>query len=298
MRTAIVFILALVVGPVFLFAQAHPDSILVGDRKRPQVLLVGTFHFGYPNLDTYKVAEEDQVDILSPGRQREVEQLVDYLARFRPTMIAVEGGRNSGYILRRYEAWQAGGKKELRPNEIDQLAFRLMDRFGLDTLYGCDAPGLAYNMDNHPDSAVFKPYLKKIYEGYDWKSDDLLDSLYNAYYDYDTELTLKMPLLDYFKYLNSDPVIRRYHGAYLVGDFKTKERYRGADALTLYWYSRNLRIVQNIMDLGAGPEDRILILFGAGHSSILKQQFESTPEYELIPFGDLEQWPEGYSKTD
>jgi hypothetical protein len=285
-------------GPVLLNAQAHPDSILVGDRKQPQILLVGTFHFGYPNLDSYKVAEEDQVDILSPRRQREVEELVDYLARFRPTMIAVEGGRNSGYILRRYEAWQAGGKEELRPKEIDQLAFRLMDRFGLDTLYGCDAPGLTYTLENHPDSTVFRAYLKKIFEGYDWKSDDPLDSLYNLYFDYDTEITLQLPLLDYFKYLNSDAVIRRYHGAYLVGDFKTEEPYRGADALALYWYSRNLRIVQNIMSLGAGPDDRILVLFGAGHSSILKQQFESTPEYELIPFAALEQWPEGYSGMD
>ena len=42
-----------------------PDAILIGDRPQAHVLLVGTFHFGYPGLDAHKTAETDQVDVLS-----------------------------------------------------------------------------------------------------------------------------------------------------------------------------------------------------------------------------------------
>lgn len=199
----------------------------------------------------------------------------------------VEGGRNSGYILRRYEKWLEGGK--LRSAEIDQLAFRLMKRFELDTLYGCNAPGLSYNMENHKDSMVLKAFLEEIFAGYDWKSDDPMDKRYDEFYDFDDQMTKELPLLEYFKYLNSEPVVQRYHGAYLIGDFKTDD-YRGADALALYWYSRNLRIFRNIQRVVDDPNDRVLVLFGAGHSTILKQQFMATPEFELIEFNELDQF--------
>lgn len=268
-------------------SQHHPDDILIGGRQIPQVMVVGTFHFGYPNLDAHKIAEKDQMDIRSAAKQQEVEELVAYLAQFQPTKIVVEGGRNSGYLLRRYERWLDGG--ELRANEIDQLAFRLMKQFELDTLYGCDAPGLTYTMSQHPDSLALNRFTEEVFAGYDWKSDDPMEQVYTDFYEAETQLTLTMPLLDYFKHLNSDAVVKRYHGAYLIGDFKTDD-YRGADALTMYWYSRNLRIFRNIQQVVDSPDDRVLVLFGAGHASILKQQFESTPEFELIEFNELNQF--------
>lgn len=263
-----------------------PDHFLVGDRQPTEVLLVGTFHFGYPNLDAHKIAKEDQVDILSPKRQQEVLELVDYLSRFRPTKIVVEGGRNSGYLLRRYERWQRG-EETLRAEEIDQLAFRLMDRFNLDTLYGCDAPGLTDDMVTSEDSTVMAKYLSEVFADYDWQSDDPMDVLYNRWYEQMTTYSVDFPLLTYFKYQNSEEVIKRMHGAYLIGDFRLDD-FRGADALALYWYSRNLRIFRRIQEIGAGPDDRVLVLFGAGHISILKEQFEASPEYEVVLFSDLE----------
>ena len=86
---------------------AAVDETLRGDNKVPQVLLVGTFHFGYPGLDTHKTAEEHKVDINSPQRQKEVEALVDYIARFKPTKIMVETGANTGFLMERYRDWQA-----------------------------------------------------------------------------------------------------------------------------------------------------------------------------------------------
>lgn len=249
-------------------------------------MLVGTFHFGYPNLDAYKVEEDKQVDILSDEKQKEVAELVDYIAKFRPTKIVVEGGLNTGYLLRRYEKWLSN-EGQLRANEIDQLAFRLMKRFALDTLYGCDATGVIEKMMESPDSTVFTTFLEDIFAEYDWQSDEPIDARYTEWYDYQTQLSVSLSLLDYFKYLNSDKVIERMHGAYLIGDFRLPDN-EGVDALTLLWYSRNLHIFRRIQQIEAGPDDRVLVLFGAGHTAILEQQFSATPEYKLLKFSDLD----------
>jgi len=53
------------------------------------ILLLGTFHFDDAGLDAYK--PEHRMDVLSPERQREIEEVVRCLTRFP----ADEGGRRS-----------------------------------------------------------------------------------------------------------------------------------------------------------------------------------------------------------
>lgn len=273
----------------FSFAQitpVDPDEFLVKGDELPKVLLVGTFHFAYYGYDAHVTSEENKVNILSPEKQKEVEELVAYIAKFKPTKLVVEGGRNSGYLVNQYRDYKAG-KAKLRAREIDQICFRLMDQFGIDTLYGADAAGLNYTMTNSKDSTCLKPFVNELFNGWDFSSDDKMSKRYTEWYEYDDRLANEINLLSYFKFMNEEKNIRRMHGAYLVGDDFKLDEHRGADALALYWYTRNLRIFRNIQNLETSPDDRILVLFGAGHMSILKQLFESTPEYELIPFGNL-----------
>lgn len=263
----------------------HPDVALRAGEAVPKVLLVGTFHFGYPGLDTHKTADSLKVDILSPQKQKEVEELVDYIARFKPTKIMVEAGRNTGYLMHEYRGWKKGEEK-LDRQEIDQICYRLLDRFQLDTLYGVDAQSFTREYSRSAaDSAGINPLLRKIYADREIEVSKF-DDRYWAWYDQDDVLTYQLPLLDYFKYQNSDAVINRMHGHYILNDSSTD--YHVIDGLTLNWYSRNLRIFKNIQNIESTGEDRILILFGAGHLAILKQQFIASPEYELISFGDLD----------
>ncbi|MEL6255247.1 MAG: DUF5694 domain-containing protein [Bacteroidota bacterium] len=262
-----------------------PDQILVQkEDQTPEVLLVGSFHFAYYGLDAHVTKEEDQVNVLSPKRQAEMKELVDYIAQFKPNKIAVEGGRNSGYIIRRYEKFLKKPKKN-RANEVDQIAFPLMKQFGLDTLYGVNSYGLSRDFYNHPDSSVLVPLMDSIYKDWDFRSTNIMSERYDKLYDKDDELALNHTLLDYFKHMNTDKIIDRDWGAYLVGDFKNGS-YEGADALAMHWYSRNLRIMRNIQNI-TEPGDRILVIFGAGHMSILKYLFQCSPEYKLIKFNDL-----------
>lgn len=266
---------------------ADPDSILVGNRSLPKVLLVGSWHFSYPGLDAHQTKEEDRMNIFTPKRQAELKELLDYISRFKPTMIAVEGGRNSGYIIRRYERWK-NGTKELGASETDQIAIRLMDRFKLDTLYGVDAYPLLLELGDNRNPKADSTYLDKILARHYFGGKDSISARYSDFYSYKDQMTTKATLLENFLYINSDKVLDRGFGAYVSGgQFDSPERLVGADALSMFWFNRNLRIFRNIQTIEHSPDDRILVLFGSGHVSILKFLFEASPQFELVEFHDL-----------
>src|SRR5689334_10738509 len=67
------------------------DRILLsGERKPTKVLLLGTFHFAYPQADAHKTDAKNFVDVLSSQRQAELQELADVIKRFQPTRIYVE----------------------------------------------------------------------------------------------------------------------------------------------------------------------------------------------------------------
>ncbi|HRG27913.1 MAG TPA: DUF5694 domain-containing protein, partial [Chitinophagales bacterium] len=93
-------------------------------------------------------------------------------------------------------------------------------------------------------------------------------------------------LKDYFIYMNDDWVLDKGYGAYLTGDFKLGS-FEGADALAMHWYSRNLRIFRNLQEIVTSPDDRILLIIGAGHAGILTHLFECSNEFELVKVGEI-----------
>jgi len=261
-----------------------PDHFLIAG-PRPKVLLVGSFHFAYYDLDAHVTDKDKRVNVLEPKRQREMEELVDHIARFKPTAIAVEAGANTGYLMKHYRSYQRTDSLT-RADEMDQIGFRLMKRFGLDTIFGVDAPGLVNDLYDDPDSLLLRPLLDSIYADWDFTSDDPTSQRYTAWYRSFDEYHIDHTLLESFLYHNADKTLDRDYGAYLNGDFKLG-RYRGADALAMHWYARNLRILRNIQELHLKPDDRLVVLYGAGHMGILKHLFACTPEFELVKFGEL-----------
>ncbi|MTB51330.1 DUF5694 domain-containing protein [Lewinella sp. W8] len=261
----------------------NPDDILVQGDQQPQILLVGTFHFDYPGLDSHKTAAEDQVDVKSEKRRAEVEELLDYIARFKPNKIVVER-RKGSKINENYRRYLEEGF-ELPRSEIYQLGFRLGKRFDVDTLVLGDAFTFSNSLYWHRDSLMLRPILDSIFADVEGNTDTVIDRRYYQLYDHEDEMLKNSTLLEHFKYENDVFRIRRGHGHYL--EFESD---LGPDALAIWWYSRNLRIYRNIQKATTSPDDRILVLFGAGHLGILRQQFESSPKYKLIDFADLENW--------
>lgn len=263
-----------------------PDSILIGNKKLPEILLIGSWHFDYPGLDAHSTNEKDRINIFSEKRQAELKELLEYISIFKPTKIAVEGGRNSGYLIRRFERWKSG-VRPLGASEIDQIAVRLMDRFQLDTLYGVDAYPLLLELHNNRDTTLAMTYTDDILGRHYFGGDDMIQKQYSNYYRFQDSIKVNNTLLDNFLFMNSDKVLDRGFGAYISGGQFESDNYEGPDALSMFWFNRNLRIFKNIKDIDHDENDRILVLFGAGHISILRYLFECSPEFKLIDFDKI-----------
>lgn len=265
----------------------HPDEVLIGDKALPKILLVGTWHFDYPGLDAHEIREEDRIHILSPKRQQELQELLDYLSLFKPTRIAVEGGRNSGYLIRRFERWK-NGTRPLGASEIDQIAIRLMDRFQLDTLYGVDAYPLLLELRDHRDTTLPIGYTDHLLDQHYFGGEDEMSIKYNSWYELQDKEKVHHTLLENFHHVNSDKMLDREFGAYISGGQFDSDGNEGPDALSMFWMNRNLRIFKNICDTEPSAEDRVLVLFGAGHISLLRFFFECSPEFQLVEFSSLD----------
>ena len=124
-----------------------------------QVLVLGVYHFANPGLDAVKV---EVADVLSSTRQEEILSVVEALARFRPTRIAVEElASTSSRLDSLYQAYVAE-EHELSRNETQQLGFRLAAMYGHPRLYPVDyrmdfpfGEVLEYAEDHDPDFLTF-----------------------------------------------------------------------------------------------------------------------------------------------
>jgi len=62
--------------------------------------------------------------------------------------------------------------------------------------------------------------------------------------------------------------------------------YAGPDLLAM-WYQRNTRIYHNIRALVSSPQDRILVIYGAGPLGWLRQDISSDASVSLRKLSDL-----------
>ncbi len=279
MKTSILIVL--ITMSTFLFGQKKPSEYFPDPKTK--VLVVGSFHFDYPNQDAHKTKKSDQVDVLEPKTAAEVTELINYIKKFKPTKIAIEAWPDwkANEKLKEYK----DGKYRDQRDERYQLAMRIATELKINELYSIDANSVLDDFTEKfgkKDSSYFKNMLKD----YDFLSDDRISKQYNTFIK-NTERKNFKSLLDMFKYMNSKEYHQYEYGAYLTGDFKLRE-HDGADLLALYWYNRNLRMFRKIQDIPKNAEDRILVIAGNGHATVLRQLFTSSPEYEYVEFSNLD----------
>ncbi|RYY89915.1 MAG: hypothetical protein EOO15_04695 [Chitinophagaceae bacterium] len=259
-----------------------PDRLLLEPQRKPaQVLLLGTFHFAYPNLDGHKTDSANFVDVLSPKRQQELRELAEVIARFRPTRVYVESSRPS-YHDSLFAEYTAGRFTPGR-NEIYQVGYRVAAAAGLKRIYTVDASNLASDM-----SPRF-PVIDSLWTGrvpVDSLRDQYWNRRYKRLYTVGDSLEAKLTMLENFILMAEPKVLSRMHGHYLSAGFNSAGD-EGPDGLSVWWYNRNLRIFNNILRTRPTGEDRILVLFGNGHMSILKHCFQSSPEFEVVELKSL-----------
>ena len=254
----------------------------VAQVPQTEVLTLGTFHFSFPNLDIVKTAESDQIDVLDPEHQAAIEDIVSRLARFNPTIIAIEANPSKQAKMDSLYRAYLSGNHELSRDERQQIGFRLAKKLGHEKLYCVDDWGkqYAYTEDvmNGTDTLARQQFMNSFYH-----SPDSLKF-------HDPENIFKTQgILAELRMRNDPENIRKDLGNYLIGPFKYQAEenpFFGPDFVTGWWFNRNLRIFRNIQQIGAEPDDRILVIFGAGHMNLLNMFFDASPEYRLLRVND------------
>ncbi len=246
------------------------------------MLTLGSFHFAFRNLDVIKTSTEDQIDVLESKHQKEIEEIAKRIAKFKPTVIVIERNpvdqKKYDSIYNQY----LQGNYHLRRDEEEQIGFRIAKMMNLKTLYCVNAWGRDYEA------------LDAVLEGKDSLESKKFMDYFNQYADtikqyFPKQIFKTKGIRAELIQKNDSRNIKLDMGTYLIGIFKyeTKDNdFFGPDFVTGWWFNRNLRIFRNIQKINAKPTDRVLVIFGAGHMTLLNSFFESSPEYKLLKVND------------
>lgn len=235
--------------------------------ERAQVLILGSYHFANPGRD---IAQQTVDDVLLPARQAEIRDIVEALATFRPTKIAIEApSAMTARIDSLFRAYRSGSR-ELSRDESQQLGFRLAARFDHAGLYPIDYDGdfpfgamMDYAKVHNPEFVTFV--------------DEELARIATESNRRQRENTIG----EILRFHNSRAALAEDHGIYLrFADIGAGDTYVGAD-LVAKWYERNIRIFANLRRI-VEPGDRILVIYGAGHAPILRELVASHPGLLLV----------------
>jgi hypothetical protein len=236
---------------------------LLRDRTaaaRPQIMLLGTTHFANHGTD---VLNNQVPDVLEPQRQKEIAAVAVALARFKPTKLAVEYPLDMQDKLdERYKAYRAGAYTLTR-NETDQLGLRIAGLLGHQRVYAVDwnemPPGQVVDFD-------YAQWAER--NGQQARLAAMRDPGRTRQAD---AMMAGSAVGAWLQRFNEPAQIeqdhRRYFDYALLGD---STQYPGANWVA-NWYGRNLKIFANLVRLAAEPGDRVLVIYGKGHLSLLGQ---------------------------
>ncbi|HOZ85797.1 MAG TPA: DUF5694 domain-containing protein [Niabella sp.] len=252
------------------------STVSFGQKQTTKVLTLGSFHFAFYNRDVKKIDIKDQINILDKKYQDEIKDIVNRIAKFKPTIIVIEQDPESQDKIDSLYNLYLTNSYNLRREEYEQLGFRLAKMFNLKKLFCVNDWGRNYKnidslLDNDPKE--LNKFIDFFYKNPDTTKQFFVKDVFKT-----------QGILQQLRLLNEKKNIEKDLGNYLIAVFKyqTKgDEYFGADYTTGYWFNRNLRIFRNIQKIGAKPNDRILVIFGAGHMSLLNIFFGVSPDFDL-----------------
>ncbi len=209
-------------------------------------------------------------DVLAPARQAEMARLVEVLKRFHPTKIAVEADAGDDRTPRDYAEY-LGGKHGLTRNEVEPIGFRLARELGHKTVYPVDEDG------EFPFQHLVN-YAKA--SGRSKELDAMLAEIGDMV-KAQGEYLASHTVLDTLLFMNADERVARDVGFYYrQAHFGEPGDWAGAD-LVSDWFRRNMRIYGNVARLVDSPDERVLVIFGAGHLGWLRHDFASDPTFRV-----------------
>jgi hypothetical protein len=255
-----------------LAQEQKPGAAGGATAKKAHVLVLGVFHMNNPERDIFNLQVDD---VLAPKRQKEIAETVAALKRFRPTKIAIEAEPSNEKVAKNYQDY-LDGKYALTRNEREQLGYRLAKELGHKRLYPIDVEG------DFPFDKV-QEFAKK-----NGKEQALNAMMATGPKLIERESTILKngTISDLLLFMNSKGQVRADQELYMdFAQFAGGGEYPGPDLLA-EWFRRNVRIFANLRSVITSPEERVLVIYGAGHLYWLQRDVLDSRDLELDRFGD------------
>jgi hypothetical protein len=245
--------------------------LFAGNTHATEVLILGTYHMGNPGHDLHNLKADD---VLLPKRQRELADIADALARFRPTKVAVESlaRQDAATKLDKYNQYRNGSLADSH-NEVVQIGFRLANQANLAEVWGIDVDGVfPYDAVKRFADAHGPPWSDHL-DGLGASVDRMLDGL--------NRVLKTGTIADGLRYMNDPARIDEGNAFYSsMLQFGAGTDQPGV-ALLDAWQARNNAICARLVQL-IKPEDRVVVVYGSGHAYLLRKCVREMPGYKLV----------------
>jgi hypothetical protein len=259
---------------LFAGSPARAQSVPTGfplrcEPGQVEVMLLGTYHFAGSSGDAVSTPADD---ILSPLRQRELDELVARLAPWAPQQVAVEWPYHfADSTAARYARWRSPEGYPSR-NEVAQVGFRLAARLGHARVYPID---FAMRIDNDSLAPLFAREPR-----FAARSDSLMAVL-RAASAADAAAHRARSITEQLRVANSEARLR---GGNSLGMFGAMLPAGDGDNLAgpqllARWYERNFVMAHYLTRIVEPSTTRVLLLVGSGHVPALRNILDESPAF-------------------
>jgi hypothetical protein len=263
----------LFINCLFTFCLVHAAPVTKTKVAPIQVMILGAYHMGNPGLDLNNAKVDN---VLTPDKQKQLVDVANRLAKFRPNKIAVEmtpvsaDMTTSDYLKFNAESLKTDA------NEIAQIAYRLANQLGHKVVYAVDEQSKTisyFPFDKVQEFAKTNNQTDRLTLGREW------GARVTAEFERDQKIkTVRQLLIDINKPSRAaEEMGIFYYPLLAIGDTNSQ---LGAE-LNAAWYQRNAKIFAKLHQV-AKPGDKILVVFGAGHNYWLRHFVKEMPGYQLI----------------
>ncbi|WP_265570472.1 DUF5694 domain-containing protein [Sphingomicrobium nitratireducens] len=259
----------------FILAALALAQAVPAEEARPiHVMVVGSYHFANPGRDVHNMAADD---VLTPEHQRELDAMGRALAAWKPTKVMIEQqpGDESQLVADFSDAFDPAILAETR-NERIQIGYRVAGLAGVPV----------YAIDEQPSEG--EPNYFPVGSVQQFAMDHGMEAEMQAMMAYGeaavAEMATDMKAMTipaHFAKLNTAESAARAHAPYLMMMAAGDTEDQPGPELYAYWMMRNAKIFGKAMQV-AEPGDRVLIVYGMGHSYWLRHFAAKMPGYRLV----------------
>jgi len=248
-------------------------------QHRTKILLIGTFHYDNPGLDVNRLPD---FDVLNVNVQKELGLLSKKIADFHPTKFFVEYDYNRQsrldslynlYLADNYFDFVKRNFPKNRyysENELFQLAFKAAKQEDLKRINGIDAyADFPYDSLKKVMKAANQLELLNLMETS--FPPQTSHSLITRTLNLNSSSSRQKNRSWYINYANRGGKPEEFIGPYLASE----------------WFRRNLYMYSLVQKLTESTDEKVVLLLGAGHISIIEQFIKDDDRFEIIELKDL-----------